>query len=533
MRRELDKIGSESEQMAEERRLPAAADDASSSPEIRALDLVCGVLEALPEPEHFLERLMDLAVVALRVERACMLFFHDGEGSGYPAIVRGLGEAHVSGLRSHFSTQAVAEMKRAGTVVVVPDAASDVRFKDSKSITQGRILSLLAAPIRSGETLVGAIYVDVRHGRREFTERDRQFIETVAKLAGKAIEKSHLIGSLRRENLTLKDSVTRYTFQGIIGTSPAMQRVFRDLERIFANRDPVTVLVEGENGTGKTKAAELIHDNSPRAKRPFVPFSSAAVTETLAESELFGHMRGSFTGAMSDKKGLVAEAEGGTIFLDDVDTLPPSVQAKLLRFLQEREIRPVGGMPRKVDVRVLCATNADLRRLVREGKFREDLYFRINFVTLTLPPLRERKEDIPLLARHFLEEAAGRSGRSFAGFSTEVLTQMMAYAWPGNVRELESEIAHAVTMSEGPYVTLHDFKLGGFRLPGQVVASAALAASAAAGLDLDQAVDELVKNRLLIALEANKGKIARSARALNISRGRFYDLARKYGINLG
>ena len=257
---------------------------------------------------------------------------------------------------------------------------------------------------------------------------------------------------LKQENVLLKRALkTRHEFSNIIGRSDAMLAVFRMIETIAGTSS--TVLVTGESGTGKELVAQAIHFNSLRRDHPFVALNCGAVPETLLESELFGHMKGAFTGADTNKKGLVEVADRGTIFLDEIGEMNMTMQVKLLRVLQERRYRRLGGTEESAaDIRIVAATNQDLVRLVEEGKFREDLYYRINVIPIQLPPLRERREDIPLLAAHFLEKHSARSGKSVRSISQEATDLLAAHAWPGNVRELENVIERCVALEQSPVV---------------------------------------------------------------------------------
>jgi DNA-binding NtrC family response regulator len=243
--------------------------------------------------------------------------------------------------------------------------------------------------------------------------------------------------------------------QNMIGSNPAMQRVFDIVLQVAPSR--ASVLITGESGTGKELIAEAIHEHSPRANGPFVKLHCAALAETLLESELFGHERGAFTGAQARRDGRFQQADGGTLFLDEIGEVSPSIQVKLLRFLQEREFERVGGNQTiKVDVRILTATNRDLLQAVKDGKFREDLYYRLNVVSIEVPPLRARASDIPLLATHFLRKYAGENGKELAGFAEDALACLTRYAWPGNVRELENAVERAVVVARGGVIRVED-----------------------------------------------------------------------------
>ncbi len=258
------------------------------------------------------------------------------------------------------------------------------------------------------------------------------------------------------ENAILKREIKqKYGFSQIIGASPRMQEVFRMIERVADTS--TTILILGESGTGKELVARALHFNSRRTHAPFIPINCSALPENLLESELFGHRKGAFTGAIADKNGLFHDADGGTIFLDEIGTMPAQLQSRLLRVLQEKEVRRVGdNIPVTVDVRVLAATNENLERLVKEGRFREDLYYRLNVVPIPIPPLRERREDIPMLVSHFLRDKIhARSGRP-AQLSRRALDAMVAHPWPGNVRELENAIERAVVLADQPFLMVRD-----------------------------------------------------------------------------
>ncbi len=259
---------------------------------------------------------------------------------------------------------------------------------------------------------------------------------------------------LRRENRDLRRALEqRARFERIVGRSRAMQEVYRLIEQVAPSRS--TVLVQGESGTGKELVAQAIHRRSPRADKPFVVVASNSVPTDLLEDNLFGHVRGAFTGAVSAKQGLLEVAHGGTVFFDEISTVSLEVQAKLLRVIQEKQFLPLGAVEsRTVDVRILAATNEDLKRLVEQGRFREDLYYRLNVITVTLPPLRQRVEDVPLLVEHFLERYNAENGKAVRRVAPDVMDRFLSYSWPGNVRELENVVERGVVLSRGDEITL-------------------------------------------------------------------------------
>ncbi|HYA93778.1 MAG TPA: sigma-54 dependent transcriptional regulator [Thermodesulfobacteriota bacterium] len=271
------------------------------------------------------------------------------------------------------------------------------------------------------------------------------------------ISKAQKESLLLRENRLLRMEVRkRFEFSNIIGKSKKMQEIFSLIEKVALGNS--TVIIYGGSGTGKELVAKAIHYNSPRADRPFIPFNCGAIPETLVESELFGHTKGAFTGAVQAKKGLFEEADGGTLFLDEISTILPSVQVKLLRVLQEKEVMKVGSTERtKIDVRMIAATNENLEENMRKGKFREDLFYRLHVFPIFLPDLKNRKEDIPLLAYHFLDSFSKEVKKEIKGISKEAIKLLLEYHWPGNVRELENAIERAVIMTDQDYLAPNDF----------------------------------------------------------------------------
>lgn len=332
--------------------------------------------------------------------------------------------------------------------------------------------------------------------------------------------------SVRRETYQLeKELASKYIFEGMVGRHPAMLEVFALVERLA--RHQITVLVTGETGTGKELVARAIHNLSPRRDRPLVVVDCTTLPESLFESEVFGYERGAFTGADRAKSGLLKEADGGTIFFDEISEIPPGSQAKLLRFISERTFKPLGSnRPVRVDVRVVCATNRDLREEVRKGNFREDLYHRINVAEVNLPPLRKRKDDIPLLCLHFIDHYNQRFGKSVRGLSNRVKKILFEYDWPGNIRELEKVIERGVMLTVDNFIDIQ-------HLPERMLSLAK------AELVEDKpypyvnlSLDEIEKKHLLEVLRANGFNKQKAARVLGLTRPALYRKLKKHKLNV-
>ncbi len=332
--------------------------------------------------------------------------------------------------------------------------------------------------------------------------------------------------SLSDEVKTLREQLKeKYRFDNIIGKSEKMQRVYRLLQDVAASDS--TVLITGESGTGKELVAHAIHANSRRANKPFIVINCAAIPETLLESELFGHEKGAFTGAVARKLGKFEAAEGGSVFLDEIGDLTPSLQVKLLRVLQEREFERLGGLEKiKVDVRIISATNKDLEKEVEAKRFREDLFYRLNVLQIALPPLRERQEDIPLLAMHFLEQYSSRLNKRVTGISREAIESLEGHPWRGNVRELENAVERAVVMAKDSVLERDDFPLQAgapLEIPGKE--------RFLKDTESMPSVDTLEKEALEMAIEKCSGNISMAAKKLGIGRDTIYRKMRKYKIS--
>ncbi len=427
-----------------------------------------------------------------------------------PATVVAVGWPAEPGAAARLVASAALQQVRAGEVARVAGALIGVPFAE-----------VLAAPCLWREELMGVVAVadkEAREGLARFDEEDVTFLRSLALLAAPAIASSRMLEEAERRRLLLEEENRALRLgageeAGLVGQAPAFRRVL-ELARRVAPAD-VTVLVRGESGTGKERLARLLHALSPRHVGPFVPLNCAAVPETLLEAELFGIERGVATG-VSARPGKFELAGSGTLFLDEIGDLTPALQAKLLRVVQEREIERVGGRQRiTVDVRLVTATNRDLEAMLADGEFREDLYYRLRVVELTLPPLRERREDIPLLAQHFVRLHGRRMGRARLALSRPALELLLRHDFPGNVRELENLIEAAAALASGDRVEAEDLRL-------------AMGAGRAGTATPSGTLDEIVRAHVLRAVERSDGNRMAAARALGIDRTTLYRMLMRW-----
>jgi len=380
--------------------------------------------------------------------------------------------------------------------------------------------------VGSVETAVSAI----KSGAYDYLTKPFEDVEKVAILLEKAMERYRLV---RKLHALERQTTEGYSYEGIVGKSRKMQEIFSTIESIAATTS--TVLILGESGTGKELVARAIHNRSSRKGKPFVVINCAAIPEYLLESELFGHKRGSFTGAHADKKGLFEEAHDGTVFLDEVGEIPPSIQVKLLRVLQEGEVRPVGEIAsRTVDVRLVAATNKNLFEAVKEGRFREDLYYRLNVIVLSLPPLRERQDDIPLLAYHFLQEYSEKLDKQVDKISVDTLQALQNYSWRGNVRELENVIERGVVLTEGDTLLARN-------LPPKLLGESFYLMDDDEKVDLtslsyqeakDRALESFNKMYIGNLLAKTGGNVSFASEQAGMDRSNFKKLMKRYNIDL-
>jgi transcriptional regulator with GAF, ATPase, and Fis domain len=427
---------------------------------------------------------------------------------------------------------------REGRSALVHDVASDERFYravDRQVGTESR--SMICAPLRTRSGIIGVTQV-INKKTGPFTPEDVELLDAIAGNIGVALENAQLHAALRREKETIQREnrelrrAAEQHFRAIVGASPALTRVLEQAMQAAPTRATITLL--GETGTGKELVARAIHDASDRADGPFVVVNCAAIPASLLEAELFGHERGAFTGALSARKGKCEQAHGGTLFLDEIGDLEQALQAKLLRVLEQGDIQPLGSeKARRVDVRVIAATNHDLRAMVAGGQFREDLYWRINVITLELPPLRERREDVPLLLRHFLQRFADEAGKGALRLEATAEAALLDHDYPGNIRELENILRRAVILAQGPRIGLADLpprvtaRRGGGR-PAPSTNAELKAAKATAAAAAARAVERAFLTDLLAA---SGGNIADAARRVGMNRTWLHQLLARHGVD--
>jgi len=449
---------------------------------LRRLQRVITAVNSTLELDRLLGIIVDHAIELAEAERGFLILLEDGEMKF--EVARNFAKEEVSGPEMHISRTIAQKAIETGEPLLAVNALEDDRFKEIHSISAIGLRSVLCLPFRYRDETIGVLYIDNRLQKGVFARQHLSMLEALAALALTGIQHARLFRELEKKqedlvaankrieklNRVLRERVEKqqveltristeleskqselehhYDYENIIGRSPAMQVLYKRLDRIIPTEMPV--LVQGESGTGKELVARAIHYMGSRKRKKFVTENCAALTETLLESELFGYVKGAFTGANRDKKGLFEEASGGTLFLDEVGEMSPEMQKKLLRVLQEKEIRPVGGKRTiQVDVRLISASNRDLRTLVGKGEFREDLFYRLRVLTVDLPPLRERREDVPLLVSHFIEAARERGERVPERLDPGVMEALEAYDWPGNVRELENEVRRICALADG------------------------------------------------------------------------------------
>jgi len=524
----------------------SGAEDAALAARYKHLLNVAKTLSSERDLRKVLATTMDAIVELTGAERGFVWLGTAEEGT--VAVARNLDREYVKKPDGKLSRSIIGEVMRSGETLLTDNASE--QFRGSASIDDLKLRSVLCTPLMLHGANIGAIYVDHRFRDAEFSGEDRALLDQFRDLASIAIENARLFEEndaqrrrLEELNQQLEQEVAaqnaemeayrqrlraikprdkyRYDYSRIIGFSPAIREIFSLLDRVIPTSFPV--LIQGESGTGKELIASAIHSNGPRRDQAFLTENCSAVPESLLESELFGHVRGSFTGADRTRDGLFQRAHGGTLFLDEIGEMSPTMQSKLLRALQEGEVRRVGGSTvEKVDVRIIAATNRDLKQEVEEGRFREDLFYRLNVVAIRVPPLRERREDIQPLLEHFLEEACKEAKVPLKVVAPAAMRILTGYSWPGNIRELQNEIKRVVALADdlvGPELLEH--------LKSQPPLTPGGARTALAGRTLK----DIERQAILETLKLTGGNKAEAAKRLGISRRALYDKIDKYGVS--
>jgi Nif-specific regulatory protein len=501
-------------------------DAASGTEEPDTLVRVANVLNSILDLPLLLEQSLELVCTRVAAERGFVLLT-DGEGEGLRAVAQYGGADDSSRDKAlEVSRTVVRQVTESGSPFRSDDASRDPRLGSTLSILDMSVRALLCTPLRLKDKVIGTIYVENRNAVTQFSDRDASLVDAFGNLVAVTIQNARLHDELRRsrdrvigQNLSLRREVgARYSRPNIVGQSAEIERVLGEIERVALSRG--SVLITGESGTGKELVAKTVHFASPRVDRPFLSLNCAALPADLIESELFGIEDHVATGVRG-RPGIFERADGGTLFLDEIGDMPLSLQAKLLRVLQEREFSRLGGSKVvRVDIRLIAATNQDLRQLIRDGRFREDLYFRVHTLPIHIAPLRERKVDIPILASHFLHRFCEENGLPVPRISSAFTAAILGHSWPGNVRELQNYIERSVVMSRGPI--LEPVVLPTESDPGASIGTEAIPSLAAQSPatplpdSLKQALEDTERRWILETLERFEGNQRKAARALGV-----------------
>ncbi|ABS26295.1 sigma-54-dependent Fis family transcriptional regulator [Anaeromyxobacter sp. Fw109-5] len=448
---------------------------------------------------RLLDELIDALLEVTHADKGFLILLEDGEMNVRAA--RNVGRETIEGAVARVSDSIIQRVIDTRRPIVVADALHDREWSGSTSVVNLKLCSVMCAPLMQKGEVCGVIYLGNDSVVSLFDDRSLEALTVFAAQASLLVQNAMLLDSLRRENVALKEAVSSKHYGELIGSGASMREVYRRIEKV-AGTD-ISVLVSGETGTGKEVVAREIHRRSTRASGPFVAVNCGAIPEALLESELFGHVRGAFTGAVATRPGKFQAAHGGTLFLDEVGEMPAALQVKLLRALQERSVTKIGDTrPEPVDLRILAATNKVLEDEIRKGTFREDLYYRLNVVSIVLPPLRERGEDLLVLAKYFLQKYAKDFGAKVRGFTPSAVVAIRKYAWPGNIRELENRVKKAVVLADRALVSAEDLDLHPEILEPI--------------LPLIQAKEEFQKRYINEVLERNQGNRTKTAKDLGV-----------------
>jgi len=487
--------------------------------DLSALLKISTTINAIRDLDKLEKALLDLLFEVVPARRGAILLSgnHTDTDDEFSSVIT-LDRIDGVGQTVNVSRTIIRRVLNDGAAILINEADNNADLK-TESLIAARSRSVLCVPLIMHDRKLGVVYLDSDEPQARFDENHLQMVTAVAAIAAVAIHNARNFEDLENENARLL--VDADIEHNMVGESPLLQRVYQLISKVAPTDS--TVLIFGESGTGKELAARAIHRNSKRSDKPFIAANCAAFAETLLESELFGHEKGAFTGALLQKKGRLELADGGTVFLDEIGDLSPALQTKLLRVLQEREFERVGGNRTiKIDIRLLAATNRDLEDAIKKGAFRQDLYFRLNVVKLTMPPLRERRDDIPLLANYFARKYAEKCNRRVMGISSEARKRLMTYDWPGNVRELENAIERAVVLGTTEQILADD-------LPEAVVEANTTVSSEAASSYHEQVV-QTKKRMITDAMKQANGNYTAAAKLLNLHPNYLHRLIRNLNM---
>jgi Nif-specific regulatory protein len=488
--------------------------------DLSALMKISTTINAIRGVEKLQKTLLDLLFEVVPAERGVVLLTDAGAPGDEAAFVSvfGLDREHGQDASIKVSSKVTRWVLKHRESILITNQAEIDNFGSSESLLADQPVAVLCVPLIMLDRSLGVIYLDTTEPNTLFDQDHLQLVSAISAITAVAIENARHFEWLVSENQRL---IADFNIEhNLVGESPPIREVLQFISKVAPTDS--TVLLSGESGTGKELAARAIHLNSKRADKTFMAVNCAALAESLLESELFGHEKGSFTGALMQKKGRLEIADGGTVFLDEIGELSPALQVKLLRVLQEREFERVGGTrPVKVDIRLITATNKNLEDCILKGTFRQDLYYRLNVVNLEMPPLRDRQEDIPLLANYFTAKYAERCNRRITGISAEAQARLVSYDWPGNVRELENAIERAVVLGATDRILLED-------LPESILESAP--AATAPGTKYHEAVAETKKQIILSAMQQTKGSYTEAAKLLGVHPNYLHRLIRNLNL---
>ena len=482
------------------------------------------ILDTSTDLQHAIKPVLNLLAEELDMKRGTVTLINRLSGEVRIEAAHGLSEKQRSRGRYSPGEGIIGRVIDSGESETVPDIGEDPDFLDKTKARDGvhaARIGFVCVPIKIEGNVIGTLSIDREYTGEADFQADENFLTIACSMIAQAVKVRRRVQEEKERSEALQKQLeNRFTPANIIGKSNAMREVFELVQQVAGSN--ATVLIRGESGTGKELAAQAIHYSSPRAHMPFIKVNCAALPESVIESELFGHEKGAFTSAIASRKGRFELADGGTIFLDEIGDLSAMTQVKLLRVLQEMEFERVGGTETiKVNVRVLAATNRPLEQMMSDGEFREDLYYRLNVFPVNMPPLRERKSDIILLADSFAEKYGRRNSKEIKRISTPAIELLMSYHWPGNVRELENCIERAVLLSS-------DGVIHGHLLPPSL--QSAESTGSDAGTGLAAALERLESEMLVEALKSSGGNMAAAARRLDISERKMGLRVAKYGI---